>query len=113
MDLSHILDSTAYRAARDVLHTSDAVTVQHMCDAALIAAPTGAERARADWFAVRLRELGLKPSFDEAGNVIATSPGNDERAPRVVIAAHLDTVFGSDVDIVLRRDRNRIHAPGI
>jgi tripeptide aminopeptidase len=113
MDLNHILESAAYRAARSVLHSTDAVTVQHMCDAAAIPAPTGNERARGEWFARRLSELDLEPAFDDAGNVIATAPAGDVAAPRVVIAAHLDTVFGSDTDIALRRAGNRIHAPGI
>jgi acetylornithine deacetylase/succinyl-diaminopimelate desuccinylase-like protein len=111
--MDRIIDSSAYSAARENLLTTDSLTVDHMCEVATIPAPFGAERTRAEWFATRLRELELDPVFDDAGNVFARSPARAAHAPGIVIAAHLDTVFPIDTEITLRRDGNRIHAPGI
>ena len=69
------------------------------------AAP-GQERTRsfaAAGFARRLRELG--PSdlpIDAEGNVIGLRPGSGD-APRLAIAAHLDTVFAAGSDVKVRR----------
>lgn len=47
------------------------------------------------WVGARLREMGLRPSYQEVAgerkNVIASIPG-DSDAPRLVLLAHLDTV---------------------
>ncbi|HKI58672.1 MAG TPA: M20/M25/M40 family metallo-hydrolase, partial [Trueperaceae bacterium] len=45
------------------------------------------------------------------GNVVADVPGGS--GPRVLVAAHLDTVFGADVAVSVRRDGGRLCAPGI
>jgi len=77
-----------------------------------IAAPTGAERNRAQWVAAEFGRAGLRASMDEAGNVIARAPGAYAEAP-VVVCAHLDTVFTEDTSLTLRREGARIVAPGI
>jgi tripeptide aminopeptidase len=113
MDLSPLIGSAEYAAARAELHRSDELTVRHMCAAAMIAAPTGNEHARGVWFAERLRELDLNPSVDEAGNVCATSPSFAAGERRLVIAAHLDSVFAADTPLHITRTDARIQAPGI
>ena len=74
---------------------------------AAIAAPTGDEGARADWVAARLPGARV----DAVGDLIVAA-GPVEAAP-VVLAAHLDTVFGHDVPLEVRRDGDRLLAPGI
>ncbi len=84
-----------------------AAVIADACAIAAIAAPTGGEGARADWVAARLP--GARR--DAQGDVlVAPHPAG---APPVVLAAHLDTVFGHDVPLDVRREGDRLCAPGI
>ncbi len=74
---------------------------------ALIAAPTGEEDARARWVAARMPGARVDP----AGDVIV--PGRPGEGRPVVLAAHLDTVFGRDVPLEVRRAGDRLVGPGI
>ena len=75
-------------------------------------APTFREDARADVVAGELTRAGLSARRDEVGNVLADLPGG--AGPRVAIVAHLDTVFGEEVDVRIRTgDDGRWRAPGI
>lgn len=74
-------------------------------------APTFHEAARAQLVAGLLRELGLEPHTDAVGNVTARVPGGS--GPRILIAAHLDTVFSAETDVRVRETAGRLSAPGI
>lgn len=74
-------------------------------------APTFAEAARARLVAQLLGARGLQPERDAVGNVRAELPGG--QGPRVLVAAHLDTVFPIETDVRLRREGERLLAPGI
>lgn len=74
-------------------------------------APTFAEKERGCLIAQRLNEMGLEPTTDEVGNVIAEIPGG--YGPRILLAAHLDTVFGPETDVRVREYEGRFLAPGI
>jgi acetylornithine deacetylase/succinyl-diaminopimelate desuccinylase-like protein len=76
-----------------------------------IPAPSGAEGKRADRVEALLRQTGLQPRRDEAGNVIATRKGTGGGA-HVVFDAHLDTVFPAGTDVKTRVEGGRIFAPG-
>jgi tripeptide aminopeptidase len=77
-----------------------------------VPAPPFGEGERALFVEGLWRDRGLAPRRDEVGNVVAEVPGGS--GPRVVLAAHLDTVFeaGTDVSVRERRD-GRLAAPGI
>jgi acetylornithine deacetylase/succinyl-diaminopimelate desuccinylase-like protein len=91
----------------------DSATIGTQIAVSQIAAPTGDERQRAEWVVTRLLSLGLRDArIDVAGNVVATRPGIDD-APAVLVCAHLDTVFGPDVALTVRRDGARLTGPGI
>lgn len=90
-----------------------------------IAAPTGAEAARADAVAAAMAAIGLRVERDAVGNVIGTRAGTRGGAP-IVISSHLDTVFGAEQAVRAARpgepnpyrDREatpagEFHAPGI
>lgn len=78
-----------------------------------IPAPPFKEEARAREIARRFEEIGLaRVRSDEEGNVIAERPGLSSE-PRIVISAHLDTVFPEGTNVIVRRDGARFHAPGI
>jgi acetylornithine deacetylase/succinyl-diaminopimelate desuccinylase-like protein len=103
----------ALAASHARLATRDAATIRTQIAVSQIAAPTGDERVRADWVVDRFRSFGLHDArIDSAGNVIATRPGA-AMAPPVLVCAHLDTVFGHDVALTVRRDGPRLTGPGI
>jgi tripeptide aminopeptidase len=78
-----------------------------------IPAPPFKEEARAREIARRFEEIGLASvRSDEEGNVIAERPGLSSE-PRVIVSAHLDTVFPEGTNVRVRRDGARFHAPGI
>ena len=99
----------------------DIEEVARLClDIQAIAAPTGAEHARARWVAERFHALGLHDvSIDEAPNVYGRVPGairsngRASEAPAVMLSAHLDTVFPAEVDLSSRREGDRLFGPGI
>src|SRR5262249_28055624 len=73
-----------------------------------IPAPPFKEKARADYYLKRFHDVGfIDASIDAEGNVIALRAGSTGK-PKLVISAHLDTVFpdGTEKDGVAR-------APGI
>jgi len=75
-----------------------------------IPAPTFSEAARGAYLGKLLSECGLKVTTDDMGNVIGERPGRS--ADIVMVVAHLDTVF-PDTSVRVRRDGDRIFAPGI
>jgi tripeptide aminopeptidase len=98
--------------ARELLLAGDREVLELQARVSEIAAPTGAEAARAAFLVERLREAGLEHvRRDDVGNVVApTRPGE---ASAVVLAAHLDTVFGPNVDVSVRSSGTRLEGPGI
>lgn len=72
-----------------------------------------AEQERAAYFAERFRELGLHDvSIDDEGNCLGLWRGASS-APLIIVSAHLDTVFAKGTDFTVRRDGERLFAPGI
>src|SRR4029077_5670159 len=59
-----------------------------------------------------LASSGLDVQIDKAGNVIAELRGTNEKEI-VALAAHLDTVFPASTEIKVRREGQRLLAPGI
>jgi acetylornithine deacetylase/succinyl-diaminopimelate desuccinylase-like protein len=103
----------AYRLI-DELQTELDDELVRICE---IPAPPFKEQARARFVSERFQQIGLsRVRTDEEGNVIAERPGISSEpspAPRVVVSAHLDTVFPERTDVRVRRDGARFHAPGI
>lgn len=111
--LSAVTASPAFEAGRARIRETDELTLKHMRDATVIAAPSGHEGARGRWLADRFHELGLASATDAVGNVSAVTPAADARARHIVVAAHLDTVFAADTVLDVRRDGDRLSGPGI
>src|SRR5438477_628945 len=94
----------ALASARVELAHSDERTLALQSVLSAISAPTGGEGARAAEVASVMQRTGLiDVSTDDVGNVSGWY-GEREARPAVVIAAHLDTVFGADVDVSVRRN---------
>ncbi len=101
------------RAARHHIERSDERTLARQAALSAIAAPTGAEGARGAHLAALFREAGLcDVAVDEVGNVTGWMGGGRREEP-VVLSAHLDTVFGEELDVSVERSGARLEGPGI
>lgn len=114
MNFSTLLARSPVSAARARIRVLAADTLREQLRIVQIPAPTFQEGERASYVADRLTALGaVEVGRDEVGNVLArVSDGEPGQAP-VVVAAHLDTVFGADVPLSTRRVATRTYAPGI
>jgi tripeptide aminopeptidase len=89
-----------------------AITDEHIRICSIPATPF-AEQERAEYLAERFRELGLSDvSIDEEGNCLGLYKGSSS-SPLIIVSAHLDTVFPAGTDFTVRRDGDRLLAPGI
>jgi len=123
--VSRLLAHERMRAARHHIERTDEVTLARQAALSAIPAPTGAEGRRAARIAELFREIGLTDvAVDRAGNVHGWIRTNGDRSPvgaqhaaplpaPVVLAAHLDTVFGAEVDVAVERRGQRLEGPGI
>ena len=114
--ISRLLAHERIRAARHHIERTDEVTLARQAALSAIPAPTGAEGRRGAHVAELFREIGLSDvAVDHAGNVHGWLGKNGERsvAGPVVLAAHLDTVFGAEVDVAVERRGQRLEGPGI
>lgn len=113
--IARLLEHPRIADARAAIESSDAETLALQSAVSAIASPTGLEGKRAAWLVDRFRDAGLSNlKIDDAGNVHGWL-GECGRGPAVVLAAHLDTVFGTEVDVSVRRGQNgnRLEGPGI
>src|SRR5207249_10464591 len=98
--ISRLLAHERIRAARHHLERTEEITLARQAALSAVPAPTGAEGRHARRAAELFREVGLQDVLiDEVGNVRgwtagAGGSGKRDGAGPVVLAAHLDTVFG-------------------
>jgi tripeptide aminopeptidase len=112
--ISRLLAHERIRAARHHLERTEEVTLVRQAALSAVPAPTGAEARRGAHVAELFREIGLREvTVDEVGNVHGWAGGNGAAHAPVVLAAHLDTVFGPDVDVAVERRGARLEGPGI
>src|SRR5690348_6156532 len=114
--VSRLLAHERIRAARHHIERTDEVTLARQTALSAIPAPTGAEGRRAARVAELFREIGLADvTVDHIGNVQGWfgKNGGGNETPPVVLAAHLDTVFGAEVDVAVERRGHRLEGPGI
>lgn len=101
-------------AALDALRATNEWTLAQQVALCEIPAPPFKEATRAAEFRRRLEALGYRNvRIDPEGNVIAERPGMSRTGPRVILSAHLDTVFPDTVDVSVRREGTRFRGPGI
>ena len=78
-----------------------------------IPAPPFKEKARAEYYLKKVKEAGLADAtIDTEGNVIGIRRGSG-KGPKLVVSAHLDTVFPEGTDVKVREKNGRYYAPGI
>jgi tripeptide aminopeptidase len=98
----------------DDIKADDARALEEQKRITEIPAPPFKEKVRAEYYLKRMQELGFKDaSIDSEGNVIALRKGTGGGRPKLVVSAHLDTVFPEDVDVTVKEKDGVINAPGI
>lgn len=108
-----LMRNAKVRRAFDFLEADNDRTTEEQIELTEIEAPTFEEHEKGRAFARKLAELGIaRISTDEVGNVFGVRPGRGE-GPRLVVCAHLDTVFPRGTNVKARREGRRIYAPGI
>ena len=104
-------------AAFQWLHLHERQLRRWQMELSAIPAPPFAESHRAAWVLDRFREIGLADAaIDSEGNVLAElpAPQSTEAAPKkILLSAHIDTVFPAGTDCTPREEEPRIYAPGI
>ena len=109
-----LLAHDGVRAARAHIERSDEATLARQAELSAIPAPTGAETARGARVATLLADAGLRDiSVDEVGNVQAWHGNREAVQECVLLSAHLDTVFGPELDVSVARRGARLEGPGI
>ena len=97
----------------DDLKADDTRTLAEQRVIAEMPAPPYQERMRAEYCRKRFAELGLKETaIDATGNVIGLRRGTS-RGPKLVISAHLDTVFPQGTDVAVTEDDGVLRGAGI
>jgi tripeptide aminopeptidase len=118
-----VLLNERVRTARAHIERSDEATLGRQAALSAIPAPTGAEGARGARVAEMFGGIGLRDvHVDDVGNVRGWYidggfVGAPHAAPLhdacVILSAHLDTVFGPELDVSVSRHGPRLEGPGI
>jgi len=108
-----ILSAPAVIKALADIRADDARTFEEQKTLTEIPSPPFKEQARAAYYVKRLREVGLSDAtIDREGNVIGARKGRGG-GPKLVVSAHLDTVFPEGTDVKVKEKDGRYYAPGI
>lgn len=108
-----ILASGQFRVASASLERDWDRIVADIVTLTEIEAPPFQEEARGKAFAQMLKAAGMAEVVtDRAGNVYGVRKGTGG-GPLLVVTAHLDTVFPAGTDVKVRREGDRLSAPGI
>lgn len=82
-------------------------------DIAAVPAPTGDEKRRSEFVRDTMESLSFDSvECDDIGDVVGRMQGLSEQ-PRLLIAAHLDTVFPHTTPLMVSHDSRRSYGPGI
>ncbi|QOR66970.1 M20/M25/M40 family metallo-hydrolase [Cytobacillus suaedae] len=111
--LNNLVSLETVKKALDFLKEDNDNTTKDQIDITSIPSPTFQEEVRGDKFVSRFKELGLENvHVDDIGNVIGTKAGTG-KGPKLVVSAHLDTVFPEGTDVMPKVRDGKIYAPGI
>jgi tripeptide aminopeptidase len=108
-----LTETKLVKVALEFLEQDNESTVAEQIEFTAIPAPTFAEHVRGLFFQKRFAELGLQNvRIDEHGNIIGYHLGSG-KGPKLVVSAHLDTVFPEGTDVEAKVIDGKIYAPGI
>lgn len=108
-----ILDSPQFKEATAFIQEDHDRFVKELIQLTEIPAPPFKEEARAKVYLEMLRAVGLSDvEMDAEGNVMGLRKGTGS-GNIVAVVAHLDTVFPEGTDVKVKREGNRLNAPGV
>jgi tripeptide aminopeptidase len=108
-----LLANPAVTKALELIKADDARTLEEQKRITEIPAPPFKERTRAQYFLKRMQDSGLSDaSIDAEGNVVGVRKGTGGK-PKLVVSAHLDTVFPEGTDVKVKEKDGTLYAPGI
>ena len=109
----NLLSDTNIKTALEFIKADHDHTLNEQKDICAISAPTFQEQKRAEDYLKRFTDLGLEDTrIDAIGNVLGFVSGSGN-GPKLVVAAHLDTVFPEGTDTKVIEKDGIFHAPGI
>jgi len=113
--LKKIVALPSVQKAMMAIMRDDELTLKDQIEITEIPAPPFKESVRAADLLRRFKALGMREAHRDAeGNVIAVRKGRSlDGRPRLVLAAHLDTVFPEGTDVKVKKKNDRYYAPGI
>lgn len=108
-----LMRDVAVRAALERARATEGQTLDDQVRFCEVPAPPFGESARGDLLRRAFVALGLRNvRVDSVGNVLGDRDGQAPR-PRLVVAAHLDTVFPAGTNVSVTRRGPMLHGPGI
>lgn len=108
-----LMNNEQVKEGLDFLKDDHDQTTAEQIELTEISAPTFEEEVRGEFYKKRLIELGIENvQTDDVGNVFGIRQGTGN-GPRLVVCAHLDTVFPEGTDVVAKKKDGKIYAPGI
>ncbi|MBQ5916556.1 MAG: M20/M25/M40 family metallo-hydrolase [Lachnospiraceae bacterium] len=108
------LNPTNYKKAMQILEDTHVAIVDLQMQLCAIRSPSNMEENRAKHFYELMSQIGLDHVYmDEVNNVIGLWKGTGD-GPTLVVAAHMDTVFGPEIDCTpVKKEDGFIWGPGI
>jgi acetylornithine deacetylase/succinyl-diaminopimelate desuccinylase-like protein len=95
------------------LHLHERQIMRWQTELVAVAAPPFEEKTRAEWLCARFSELGLEDvRLDGIGNALGLKKAARPAEQRVLISAHIDTVFPASTPIRAVVKDTRLEAPG-
>lgn len=110
---TQLMASPAIAKLLDAVKADHARSVEDLRMLTEIEAPPFKEQKRAEAFLARMQALGLADArIDAEGNVVGLRKGSG-MGPKLVVSAHLDTVFPAGTDVKVKERDGKLYAPGI
>jgi tripeptide aminopeptidase len=104
---------TLVKNALDFIKSGHENCILEQKELCAIPAPPFKEQRRCESFQKRLLSAGLKDvRMDKVGNVCGLLAGRG-KGPKLLVAAHLDTVFPEGTDTTVRENDGKLYGPGI
>ena len=110
---TQLLAAPGFKQLLDAVQADHERSIEDLKMLTEIEAPPFKEQKRAEAFLARLKALGLTDArIDSEGNVIGLRKGTGN-GPKLMISAHLDTVFPAGTDVKVKERDGKLYAPGI
>ncbi|WP_213954515.1 MULTISPECIES: M20/M25/M40 family metallo-hydrolase [unclassified Variovorax] len=115
VDLAYtrLMQAPAIATLLDAVKADHARSIEDLKMLTEIEAPPFKEQKRAEAYVARMKALGLADArIDSEGNAVGLRKGTGN-GPKLLISAHLDTVFPAGTDVKVKERDGKLYAPGI